>query len=45
MQELDKVIDLLVHEQVLPEKYRNHKLMGSYNGMMELHLKPDDMSK
>lgn len=43
MQELDRVIDLLVHEQVLPEKYRNHKLMGSYNGMMELHLRPDDL--
>ncbi|HLX54830.1 MAG TPA: type II toxin-antitoxin system YafQ family toxin, partial [Aquella sp.] len=43
MQELDIIVDLLVHERPIPEKYRNHKLTGNYVGMMELHLRPDDL--
>ncbi len=43
LQELEKIIDFLVNEQQIPEKYRNHKLTGNYSGMMELHLKPDDL--
>ena len=27
----------------IPEKCRNYKLTGNYSGMMELHLKPDDL--
>lgn len=43
LQELVNILDLLVNEQPIPEKYRNHKLTGNYTGMMELHLKPDDL--
>lgn len=43
LQELEEVIDLLVNEKTLPLKYRNHKLTGNYVGMLELHLKPDDL--
>ncbi len=42
-QELSFVVDLLVNEKEIPEKYRNHKLIGYQNGMMELHLRPDDL--
>lgn len=42
-QELSFVVDLLVNEKEIPEKYRNHKLIGDQNGMMELHLRPDDL--
>ena len=43
LQELNLVIDLLVNEKPLPDKYHNHKLTGNYAGMMELHLRPDDL--
>ncbi len=43
MQELLDVIDLLIHEKPIPNKYRNHKLTGNYSGMMELHLRPDNL--
>ena len=41
--ELQKVITLLVNEQPLPEKYRDHALTSSkeYNGVRECHIKPD----
>jgi mRNA interferase YafQ len=43
LKELNKVIDILVKEEQMPSKYKNHKLIGNYNGMMELHLRPDDL--
>lgn len=43
LQELDYIIDLLIREEKIPEKYKNHKLTGNFSGMMELHLKPDDL--
>ena len=41
--ELEAVITLLVNEQPLPEKYRDHALMNSrnYKGMRECHIEPD----
>lgn len=43
MQELDKIVKMLVNGQEIPAKYKNHKLVGDYVGMMELHLRPDDL--
>jgi mRNA interferase YafQ len=43
LEELNLVIDLLINEKSLPGKYRNHRLTGNYSGMMELHLRPDDL--
>lgn len=43
MQELDKIVKMLLLEQKIPEKYRNHKLVGNYEGVMEMHLCPDDL--
>lgn len=41
--ELETVITLLVNEQPLPEKYRDHALMNSRNhkDMRECHIEPD----
>ena len=40
---LQAVITLLVNEQPLPEKYRDHALVSSrnYKGMRECHIEPD----
>jgi mRNA interferase YafQ len=42
-EELITVISLLINEKPIPEKYKNHKLIGDQNGLMELHLRPDDL--
>jgi len=41
--ELEAVITLLVNEQPLPEKYRDHALTNSrnYKDMRECHIEPD----
>ena len=41
--ELEEVITLLVNEQPLPEKYRDHALTNSrdYKDMRECHIEPD----
>ncbi len=40
---LQEVITLLVNEQPLPEKYRDHALLNSrnYKNMRECHIEPD----
>lgn len=42
-QELVFIVDLLINEKMIPEKYKNHRLIGKYDGMLELHLRPDDL--
>ncbi len=41
--ELQAVLTLLLQEQPLPEKYRDHPLQNSrnYKGMRECHIQPD----
>ena len=41
--ELQEVITMLVNEQPLPEKYRDHALVNSrnYKDMRECHIEPD----
>lgn len=41
LSELNKVLKLLIEEKKLPEKYRDHNLVGGFRGMRECHLKPD----
>jgi mRNA interferase YafQ len=43
LEELDKVVELLVNSETIPAKYRDHELKGKYSGIRELHLKPDDL--
>lgn len=38
---LYEVVDTLLHSQNLPQKYKDHKLTGNYEGCRECHIKPD----
>ena len=38
---LDNVIDMLRQGQTLDIKYRDHALIGNYEGYRECHIKPD----
>ena len=39
--ELKLVLDLLLNEQPLPKKYKDHSLSGNYKNYRECHIKPD----
>ena len=41
MNELDAVIELLQEEKPLDAKYRDHELIGDYEGFRECHIRPD----
>lgn len=41
LRELNEVLKLLLAQQVLPQKYRDHALIGGYLGMRECHIRPD----
>jgi mRNA interferase YafQ len=41
LEELYTVIEILVMEQPLPEKYRDHVLTGNWRGRRECHIRPD----
>ena len=38
---LEEVIDVLANERALPEKYRDHRLVGEYSDCRECHITPD----
>jgi len=38
---LEEVLDILSSGQPLPPKYRDHNLMGNYEGCRECHITPD----
>ncbi len=40
-EKFSKIIELLILQNPLPEKYRDHKLSGEYEGTRELHIEPD----
>ena len=35
------VVELLVEDMPLPERFRDHSLVGNWKGYRECHLKPD----
>ena len=39
--ELEDIIKLLINERKLPEKNRDHNLVGNYVGHRECHITPD----
>ncbi|MCX5922338.1 MAG: type II toxin-antitoxin system YafQ family toxin [Candidatus Dependentiae bacterium] len=41
MNKLSVVIQLLLAEKSLPQKYKNHKLKGDLNKYWECHIEPD----
>ena len=40
-EKFSKLLNLLLSNEELPAKYRNHKLLGCYKGSQELHIEPD----
>jgi len=38
---LEDVIDVLLREEKLDRKYKDHALIGDYEGFRECHIKPD----
>lgn len=38
---LEDVIQAILEEKVLAEKYRDHSLTGNYTGFRECHILPD----
>ena len=41
MRLLEEVINLLLNDEIFPEKYRDHGLAGAYLGFRECHIDPD----
>lgn len=39
--ELEIVINTLIHEKSLDKKYKQHELKGNFSGFMECHIKPN----
>jgi mRNA interferase YafQ len=40
-EKLKTVINILINQGTLEAKYKNHLLIGNFNGYSECHLKPD----
>lgn len=38
---IEEVIDILAQGEQLPEKYKDHNLVGNYKGCRECHITPD----
>lgn len=38
---LERVIEMLANEMILPEQYKDHNLTGDYKGFRECHIAPD----
>jgi len=41
LKKLKEMIRMLVEEEPLPKKYRDHALIGNYAGHRECHIQPD----
>ncbi len=38
---LKSVVRMLVHQETLDERYKNHPLKGDYKGCYDCHIRPD----
>lgn len=38
---LQKVLEFIFNEKTMPAKYKDHKLIGDYEGSRELHIESD----
>lgn len=41
MAKFKTVADILVTQESIPQKYRDHSLIGRYNNHRECHIEPD----
>ena len=39
--EIDKIVDLLAQNELIPLKYQDHNLTGEFEGCRECHIRPD----
>ncbi len=40
-EKLKNILIILVNNDALEERHKNHPLIGNYNGCLECHIKPD----
>ena len=40
-QEISNILSLIIEEKPIPEKYKDHPLIGDHSGYRELHIAPD----
>ena len=40
-EKLKTVLSVLINKEQLPQKHRDHKLIGNYKGRRECHIEPD----
>ena len=38
---LETVVNMIANEEKLPDKYRDHQLIGKYKNFRECHIQPD----
>ena len=38
---LDNAVEMLLEDKTLEAKYRDHSLIGNFNGFRECHIQPD----
>ena len=41
LEKLNEAVEVLAKEMPLPEKFRDHELIGDYAGFRECHIQPD----
>ena len=41
LEKFTEVLNLLIEQKPLPEKYKDHQLMGDYADCRECHIEPD----
>ena len=41
LEKLETVVKTLLNEKPLPEKHKNHPLIGQWNGFYDCHVEPD----
>ena len=41
LSELKTIIEMLVRQEPLPERCRDHSLVGNWSGFRECHIRPD----
>ena len=41
IKKLEKIVNKLLNQEILEEKYKDHKLIGDYEGCRECHIEPD----
>lgn len=41
LEELENILSILIEDEAIPDRHKDHPLTGDYNEFRELHIKPD----